>query len=147
MVCGIDSRKFFLSLWLLTVAVAATGSVYLITLGSPTTAIAQEEVDGNGLDAAAPAAEPPPKKLSYLGWAFDALGWGYALVFLITAGGAATAAVYAGPGTAHADGMDLQQRGERLHCARHRAGDGTKWPGRQGCDRVRDESGHDSLEQ
>ena len=82
MVCGIDSRKFFLSLWLLTVAVAATGSVYLITLGSPTTAIAQEEVDGNGLDAAAPAAEPPPKKLSYLGWAFDALGWGYALVFL-----------------------------------------------------------------
>ena len=83
MVCGIDSRKFFLSLWLLTAAVAATGSVYLITLGSPTTALAQEDADGNGLGAAAPAAEEPPaKKMSYLGWAFDALGWGYALVFL-----------------------------------------------------------------
>ena len=93
MVQNISSRKWFVLVWLLTLAVTATGAVFLATAAVPTLATAQD-ADGDDFEAepapaadpggAAPAAgnAPAPEPKSYLVWAFEALGWGYSLIFL-----------------------------------------------------------------
>jgi biopolymer transport protein ExbB len=56
------------------------GTFSLATVGSPVSAVAAEPAPAPAAGAATGSA--PPKKQSYLGWAFEALGWTYTLVFL-----------------------------------------------------------------
>jgi biopolymer transport protein ExbB len=67
-------------------AVLILGTFSVATVGSPESAAAAAAADDGG-GAAAPAAadettQPRRRHQSYLAWAFEALGWGYSLIFL-----------------------------------------------------------------
>ena len=59
----------------LALMLALFSAISAATLVAPAVAVAQDDTDGGG----AASTEPPP---SVLGWAFEALGWPYMLVFL-----------------------------------------------------------------
>jgi len=70
-------------------AVLIVGTFSLTTFNSPEAAEAADPAGGGAAAAPAPAApaqparqQQPPKTKNYLTWAFEALGWGYSLIFL-----------------------------------------------------------------
>lgn len=71
-------------------AVLIVGTFSLATVSAPDTAAAADPAGAAAAPAAAPAPAAPaggsaprrPQNRSYLTWAFEALGWGYSLIFL-----------------------------------------------------------------
>ena len=72
-------RKSVAALCSITVVYASLAAFSLVTVGSPDVAVAQEDAGGG---AAAANNNDKPKRVSYLTWAFKALGWMYSLIFL-----------------------------------------------------------------
>jgi biopolymer transport protein ExbB len=70
----------------LSVVLTSIGVFSIATVGTPTTAVAQaaagDEADDEADDEDAAADAKKKKKVSYLAWAFQALGIGYSLIFL-----------------------------------------------------------------
>jgi len=76
-------RKFFAALCSFSLVFACISAFSIATVATPSPAAAQD--DGGGDEAAggdADADEDKPKRVSYLTWAFSALGWMYSLIFL-----------------------------------------------------------------
>lgn len=72
--------RFALSVLCAVGLVMASASAFsLATVGSPDVAMAQNNGDGGGGGGGSSA---EPRRISYLAWAFKALGWGYSLIFL-----------------------------------------------------------------
>jgi biopolymer transport protein ExbB len=71
-------RKTITAFCSFSLVIASLTAFSVVTVGTPDDAIAQDAGGGGG----ATAADDTPKRVSYLTWAFKALGWMYSLIFL-----------------------------------------------------------------